>query len=246
MNIGSTTFQLLSSRSGLNDPRMEIPEMEVRFGNGQKDTLVLRHYNAFPDSTNIDHTKLCNYLGHLKYEEDARVAVTGCLDERNLEGKIYITLLSKRSPYQKSFSMDFDGNVEPIQIMESNDAYLGISTRQVGYGTFTDKDEIGISSLEVEASEADTNGVPFELNAKIKLGTDTSALDKIVNGLNTTVANWLADMFTHVQNHYYHSTLGHVINFEVCVLKISHFLSFTKLLLYFKNHLIKFIILFHV
>ena len=107
-NIGTTTFTLLSSRSGLNDPKIDIPEMEVTFENGQKDTLVLRHYNAIPDSTNIDHTRLCNYLGYLKYEEDARVAVTGCVDERNLEGKMNITLLSKRSPYQKSFFMDWE------------------------------------------------------------------------------------------------------------------------------------------
>lgn len=223
INTGHPTFKLLSSRSGLNDPRTDIPEMEVTFGNGQKDMLVLRHYNALPDSTNIDHTRLCNYLGYLKYEEDARVAVTGCVDERNLEGKMYITLLSKRSPYQKSFSMDSDGHVETIKIMESNDAYLEItndvSTGQFDNGTdatFTEGDEIGNLQEEAEAETVDTNGVPFELYVKIKIGTDTSAQNKIVNGLGKTVDNWLGEMFTHVQTHYYHTTLGHMINFKVC------------------------------
>ena len=193
--------------------------MEVTFGNGQKDTMVLRHYNAFPDSTNIDHTRLCNYLGHLKYEQDARVAVTGCADERNLEGKMYITLLSNRSPHQKSFSMDLDGNVEPIKIMGSNDGYLeipkNINTRQRDGDLFDDGDNIGSYNLEAKASAADTAGVPHEIIVKIKIGTDTSAKEDIEGRLENTVDNWLSEVFTHVQNHYYHPTLGHRINFQV-------------------------------
>ena len=217
--LGKTTFKLLSSRSDLKDPKTDIPEMEVTFEDGQKDTLVLTHYNALPNSMNIDHARLCNYLGYLKDEEDARVAVTGCVDERNREGKMYISMISNRSPYQKSFSMDMDGNVESIQLTESNDAYIsttgGVISRQSD--TTQDQDEIDITALEAVASAATTNGVPSVIKAKIKLGTDTSAVDKIVNGLKTTVDNWLAEMFTHVQNHYKHATLGHIINFEACI-----------------------------
>ena len=215
ITIGKTTFKLLSSRSALKDPRIDIPEMEVTFGDGEKDTLILKHYNALPDSTNIDHTRLCNYLGYLKYEQDARVAVTGCPDQRNLEGRMYITLLSKHSLYQKSFSMDLDGHVEPIQIMQSNNAYLStpenLTSRQED--TFTDGDAIVNSQVEAEASVAESTGVPSSIKLRIRLGTDIAAKDK----LGTMVDNWLAEMFTHVQNHYHHTSLGHRINFEACV-----------------------------
>ena len=81
--LATPTFTLLSSRSGLLDPKVDIPQVEVTFEDGQKDTLVLEHYNAMPHSKNIDPLRLCNYLGHLKNEKTARVAVTGCVDERS-------------------------------------------------------------------------------------------------------------------------------------------------------------------
>ena len=189
--------------------------MEVTFQNGQKDILVLRHYNALPDSTNIDHSRLCNYLGYLKDEKDARVAVTGCVDERNREGLMYISLISKRSPYQKSFSMDLEGNVEPIQNTETKDAYLPINEDVISRqsGTVTNQDEIDDTQLEAEASASSTNGVPAVIKAKIQFGVDTLARDTILNE-SGPVDNWLADMFTHVQNNYHHPSLGHRINFE--------------------------------
>ena len=211
------TFTLLSSRSGLLDPKIDIPQMEVTFTDGQKDSLVLEHYNAMPDSKNIDPRRLCNYLGHLKNEKTARVAVTGCVDERNLEGKMYISMISKRSPYQKLFSMDLDGTVNPIEVTESNDAYKTAHGSVVSRngGEFQDYDEIGETDIEEAAEASTTDGVPYNLKITVKIGTDTAAINKIVNSLGRTVDDWLAEMFTHVQNHYHHATLQHKINFEV-------------------------------
>ena len=117
--------------------------------------------------------------------------------------------------------MDLDGNVESIKITESNDAYLespkDAINRHIGSikgDLFIEKDELGSIKVEKAAAAAKTGGVPYELNVSIKIGTDTSAPNKIV-GDGGTVDNWLAEVFTHVQNHYYHATLGHRINFDV-------------------------------
>ena len=114
--------------------------------------------------------------------------------------------------------MDLDGNTEPVQLQRSNHQSLPedktILLRQGG--TFTDGDEIGDSEIEAEAASSDTNHVPYEIKVKIKLGTDSSARDTIENNLGTTVDNWLAEVFTHVQLHYHHRSLKHKINFEVC------------------------------
>ena len=95
----------------------------------------MKHHVALPHSKTIDHTRVCNYLGHLKNEVDATVAVTGCSDAENRDAKMAITLISKRSPYQKSFSMDFSGQFEPITLMQDG------STLSRSGGTIVDEDE---------------------------------------------------------------------------------------------------------
>jgi hypothetical protein len=151
-------------------------------------------------------------LGHLKNEVDATAAVTGCANEENRDAKMYITLISKRSRYQKSFSMDFSGHFEPIQLMEVD----SIISRTGN--TFVDGDELGDTEEEERAKDTiigGGNSVPFAIKAKIKVGTDTSARDTITNIFNTTVDAWISEIFTHLQAHYHHPTLRHRVNFEV-------------------------------
>ena len=66
---------------------------------------------------------------------------------------MYVTLISKRSPYQKSFSVDVNGNVEFIHLMGTNDAHLPlidvISTRHSN--EFIMGDEIGKKSKEQQS-----------------------------------------------------------------------------------------------
>ena len=172
----------------------------------------MKHHVALPHSKNIDQTRVCNYLGHLKYEVDATVAVTGCANEENREAKMYITLISKRSTYQKSFSMDFSGHFKPIQLMGVD----SITSRSGN--TFVDGDELGDTEEEAKAQGTiigGGNSVPFAIKAKIKVGTDRSARDTITNKLNTTVDAWISEVFTHFQAHYHHPTLRHRITFEV-------------------------------
>ena len=153
----------------------------------------------------------------MENEKDALVAVTGCADSRNVAGKIYITLISKRSPFQKSYVMDSHGHVVPIKRQKYDHIKYPMNKVLTNRdsGELIEGDEIIDTEVEATASKAVANGVWFAIKARIRLGTDASALEKIENNLNTTVDNWLSEMFTHVQAHYHHQTLNHRINFEV-------------------------------
>ena len=216
---GVTSFQVLSRASGSNDPH-DIPVIEVTFKDGHRDELVLKRHNPLPRSINMDHNRVCNYLGTLKNDVDATVAVTGCPDENNQDELMFITLISKRSIYQKSFVMDFTGHVEPIQLSEVDSRNLQVHENLDfrNENKFVEGDEIGDTEEEAKAQSTvvgGSNPVPFAIKAKIKLGTDASASDTITNRLNRTVDAWIAETFTHVQAHFHHRTLRHRINFEV-------------------------------
>ena len=215
--IEPPTFRLLSSRFASINPKYQIPELEVTFEDGHKDTVVLEHYNAMPQSKRIDHTRLCNYLGHLRSEEDSRVSVTGCFDNRNSEGKLYISLLSRRSPFQKSFAMDMRGNVKPIYIAESNNAYITLTGEVFTRNNeiFQHEDKVEETIMEAARDASANNSVPYNLSLTVKIGTDTGVSDYIVNTLGRTVDEWIAEMFTHVQNHFYHPSLNHKVHFEI-------------------------------
>ena len=107
--IGIPTFKLLSKHSPENDPRIDIPVIEVTFPNGKSDRLILYYYDAIPNSTNSDPLRSCTYLGNLENEKDASIAVTGCPDAvRNPDKKMLITLFSSQSPGQSSFVINLN------------------------------------------------------------------------------------------------------------------------------------------
>ena len=112
--------------------------------------------------------------------------------------------------------MDVNGNVETVQLQPSkHPSFPGdISSREGS--TFTEGVDISDSEIEAKAASSDTKNVPYKLAAKIRLGIDSAARNKIEKDLGTTVDNWLAEMFAHVQLHFLHSSLKHKINFEVC------------------------------
>ena len=116
-------------RSGLIDPRTDIPEIEVTFTNGVKQKMVLRHYDAIPNSNTMDRSRLCNYLGHLEGDEvNSSVALTGCLMGGHPDEEAHITLLSLNSKRHKSFSFDRNGKTKHIGMeatIESRDARDG-------------------------------------------------------------------------------------------------------------------------
>jgi hypothetical protein len=192
-------FDVTASRS-IEEP----PTIEVRFANGVKDTLALKHYRM-----NEHSVVACNYLGHLRNSPSSSVAVTGCLNKPG--DRMEVTLISDNN-INKMFSVDFNGNAEII----NNPFEEGALSRALPVdGTFDDQqgDEI-LNDAEEELSQtAAVTAIPSKLKATIKFGYE--------NGLNEELGSvdfnvWIADVFTHTQAHFRHAaSLGTTIEFEV-------------------------------
>ena len=201
-------------RSGLLDPSVDIPEIEVSFTNGLKQNLMLKHFDAIPNSDSADKSQLCNYMGHLEGdEENSVVAVTGCLMG---DDKMHITLLSKHSPLHKSFSLDKNGVTKHIEIQSEAKSRAA----SIDDGKDNDFDSDGsVANDEWEAaaakvSSAETSTVPAIITLRMRLGYDKEVKNYFeTNGGN--VDNWLAEVMTHSQAHYLHSSLKHQIILEV-------------------------------
>ena len=194
---------------------MDMPQIRVAFKDGTKDIFVLKHHVALPYSRHLDPSQICNYIGYLKHESGSVVAVTGCLKMHDINSKMYITLLSERSRYQKYFVIDTYGNFEGIK---PTNIFIPDEISSRNDVEFVEGDEIGDIEEEEESKSVIIGGknkVPFAIKAKIKIGVDVSACNTIVHQLDTSVDQWLSDVMTHVQAIFHHPTLHHRINFEV-------------------------------
>ena len=217
-------------RSGSTDPKIDSPEIQVTFGNGVTQRMVLDHYDAIPNADAIDQSRLCNYLGYLEGDEmNTVVAVTGCLMGNDSDKEMHITLLSPYSPTQKSFSLDKTGNTKHIEI-EYEDDIMNVTDDRLGQSgsvisesrKLSDWREFGGDSfindkLEKAAkrvSEKELRGVPKTLTLNFRLVYDKGVKDHF-EGDTKKVNNWLAEVMTHVQSHYMHSSLQHKIIFKV-------------------------------
>ena len=203
-------------RSGTTDPKLDIPDIEVAFPNGVKQKMVLRHYDGIPNSESADPSLLCNYLGHLEGDEmHSVVAVTGCLMQDDRDEEMHITLISENSPNHKSFSVDKNGITKPINIQSK------VESKKSSNGTKQMDDPI-IDEQEEEAAEKvstmQRSTVPAILTVKIKLGYDRSLLNSLMEDGRwrwRNVDNWLAEVLTHAQAHYLHSSLKQQIILKV-------------------------------
>ena len=85
-----------SQCDGLCNPPIDIPEIKVTFEDGEEDRFLLSHSRFCMNSVR-NNTRCCAYGGHLEREKDtSNVAVTGCADKENPDGRMDITLLSRR------------------------------------------------------------------------------------------------------------------------------------------------------
>ena len=216
-------FKITSKRSGVMDPTTDIPEIEVTFTNGIKQRMILSHYNAIPNSKSIDQSRICNYLGHLEGDEtDSNVAVTGCwIGEQHPFEKMHITVLSRHSPRHKTFSVDSNGMVKHIEI-NADDEFAGESLKKdnkrdtspwkpCGSDAFVN--DLLEASVAAVTAEQETS-VPSTLVVRFRLGYD-KGVKQYFEGRGQNVDNWLAEVMTHAQAHYTHSSLQHKIIFEV-------------------------------
>ena len=102
----------------------------------------------------MTQTPPCSYIGTLKDERDARVAVSGCFIRGFPEEKMYITLLSTRSKHQKAFSLDMDGFVQPIQGGNLATTRLDSAREDGDDVTATDKKNVDDDDKQIPAVEA--------------------------------------------------------------------------------------------
>ena len=100
----TTRFTLVEERSYNG-----APSVSVEFSDGYKDTLILDKFfgNDYDRMENKEH---CNYIGHLAIEQEACVAMTGCVGEEDVE----FTILSSHAKESSLFKWNKDGNVEVI------------------------------------------------------------------------------------------------------------------------------------
>ena len=213
-------------RTGSTDPSVDIPDIEVSFTNGVKQNMVLKHFDAMPNSDLADESRLCNYLGHLEGDEaNSVVAVTGCLMGDTFDEKMFITLLSQHSPLHKSFSLDETGNTNHIKISSE------VISREASVDDLDDTDfdsDGSLSDDQLEAAAAQVRGsqrstVPAILTLKMRLGYD-KAVKNYFEKEGGNVDNWLAEVMTHSQAHYLHSSLKHQIILQVQSYEIFNYI----------------------
>ena len=95
-------FNVIASRS-IEEP----PTIEVTFGNGVKDNLVLQ-----PFQMNSEAPLSCSYIGRLQNSPSSSVAATGCLNKP--DDVMDITIISENN-INKMFTVDFNGYTEVIK-----------------------------------------------------------------------------------------------------------------------------------
>ena len=211
------------------DPVTQVPEIEISFDDNDAQKLILYHYNAMPNSKAIDSSRLCNYIGYLEGDKDSRVSVSGCLSEKGVNEKAFITLFSKDSLYQKSFSLDRYGNFKQIKSdnyeinasKEDRDVHVD-DWHTFGNQKMWDKKEQEAESVTQEQRDS----VPYSLNLNFRFGYDKGTKQWMEEN-NENVDNWLSEVMTHLQIHFTHSSLEHYIFLNV---SLKH--DFSKPLLY--------------
>ena len=215
---------MASKKSAVINPETDIPHIEVTFSNGLKQQMVLRHYNAIPNSETINRSRICNYLGYLKGDEtESSIAVTGCLFDNEPDEKMHITILSKLTPFHKSFSLDSNGTVNYIPIQSNGNKMDFIFPSRIA----TKNDPLWRpsgsyaswyynESVALNVSQEEMANVPPVLKLKIRIGYDRGVKEYLTReGKN--IDNWLAEVMTHAQAHYLHPSLRSRIYWEVHV-----------------------------
>ena len=206
-------LRLLSSVERSSNPMKNVPKIEVTFDDGTTDRMVLEHHNPLPDAKNWDPSTSCTYLGHMEADPlESKVAVTGCLGGGNKYNKMYITLLSKRSPYHKTFSIDEEGNVAHIKLEGRPRPYGQFMLREADGNWTIQGDEIVNQEQEKVAAalgNVKRGTVPFSVDVDIMVGYDRSARNA------GNIITFLGNVITHVKARFQESTLEHHIHLRV-------------------------------
>ena len=88
----------------------DIPEIAITFPDGRQDEFILEKH--FPnDEARLENEEHCNYFGHLKYDPNACVAVTGCYGRDNLE----FTIMSENIFGPNMFLLEKNGQLRAVE-----------------------------------------------------------------------------------------------------------------------------------
>ena len=96
------------------------PSVSITFPNGYEDTLVLNKFYTNDEEKLEDEDNTCAYIGHLKKDMEACVAMTGCFGQEPVE----FSVISDRVEDSGAYVWNLDGTVSvlenPLQVMLTN------------------------------------------------------------------------------------------------------------------------------
>ena len=88
----------------------EVPSIDITFGNGVKDSMVLERFYPTQESR-MARTPSCNFIGHLENEKTACLSLTGCAGSDDL----HFTINSKNSGSSNMYILHKDGHLELVE-----------------------------------------------------------------------------------------------------------------------------------
>ena len=85
------------------------------------DVLILQPFYLNENERVAAEKDKCKFLGNLASDQDASVALTGCLNEEDVQ----ITILSRKIPLQKMFfNLKLDGEIEDLTTVSLTKSFL--------------------------------------------------------------------------------------------------------------------------
>jgi len=193
------TFTLLDSRLD-DDVPMPIPNILVTFPDGYSDNLVLNHF--YSENDNADG---CHFLGHLKNEQEACIAMTGCIGSEDVE----FTIMSEHAPENGLFKWKLDGNVEVIDHPFKNGA---ADNRGDANDIRGDPAQMQKEAQIEKSLTANSKTLPPNQKLKVKVFYDKSLKTKL--GSHKAVKSFYDSAHVHLQAAFCHVSLGTKIKLE--------------------------------
>jgi len=194
--LNTPTFTLLDSRS---DAPIPIPNIFVTFPDGYSDNLVL---NRFYSENEADG---CHFLGHLENEQEACVAMTGCIGSEDIE----FTIMSEHAPETNLFKWKIDGNVEVVDHPFKNGADNVITRADDAPG---DPSQMKAESQIEKSLTAKSKTPPPNQKLKVKVFYDESLKTRL--GSLKALKAFYDSAHVHLQAVFCHVSLGSKIKLE--------------------------------
>jgi len=206
----STNFALVEERSANGSPTVT-----VTFPDGYTDTLVLNRYYS-SEEDRMAGAEDCHFIGHLAKEQDACVAMTGCVGSEDID----FTIMSSHATKSAMFKWSKDGHVEVIESPFKNGNARSDMLERGDDGWEQDLDEM--EEPEIEAAEmaieelctgSSCASVPATNLLQIRAGYDDGFLAK-VGGTAASAESYIKSALPHVQASYCHKSLGTKISVQ--------------------------------